>query len=407
MALSDLGRVFTVIELLKRHGQEPDILTMDTIITACSRAGNFAKAWEQLGKMQEQGLRLEQRISQTLLSCCVTHQRPAEAVELLRQMEKAGVPLKTRATEAVMRLCLTVEDLRGMEDVLAIMKSKGMTPSTELTLGLIACAAKRGNWRLTEVGCSIVVGEEAQQEAGKHLLTAYATALLFRETFQQVKHLWEAGTQLDPECLQPITDAWCFSQEVLDSAHSEVSEYAARINGDGESATADRQVLLAISNAILKGYAQRGDVERAYEVFAGLEALPLQPNQHTFCHMFEACREGRKPDSAARLFERLISEAPSFVNSTAYELLMSNLTTSNRVEDAFALLRYIKANTTRPPSHATYALLVRKLHRAGNHRAVRGLLAEMAESGQPPDVQLIRYLQKPRITPQTRTIKKE
>jgi pentatricopeptide repeat protein len=235
-----------------------DVITFNTIIRAEAQAGCWDQVRVLLAEMKEQKIASNHVTFNTLLHACVTQK--GKPWPFLEAMQAQGLRPDAITLTTVLR-SVTARDAVHVRRCLSILDAGISQPDEALFSSLLEAAARTNDRSLVSSAVEVSARYGFPQQ------NALAAMLRSSSTFAEARALWE-GLEAPTEAEYAAMVGWCCTTGDMNEAR-ELFERA-RANG---------LVGMPTYQLLVKAYAQRKELEPAWELYGQLrdrgEPLPL------------------------------------------------------------------------------------------------------------------------------------
>merc|ERR1719335_2005996 len=235
-----------------------DVVTFNTVLRAEAQAGCWDQVRALLAEMKEQKIASNHVTFNTLLHACVTQK--GKPWPFLEAMQAQGLRPDAITLTTVLR-SVTARDAVHVRRCLSILDSGISQPDEALFSSLLEAAARTNDRSLVSSAVEVSARYGFPQQ------NALAAMLRSSSTFAEARALWE-GLEAPTEAEYAAMVGWCCTTGDMNEAR-ELFERA-RANG---------LVGMPTYQLLVKAYAQRKELEPAWELYGQLrdrgEPLPL------------------------------------------------------------------------------------------------------------------------------------
>ncbi|KAK3262832.1 hypothetical protein CYMTET_28338, partial [Cymbomonas tetramitiformis] len=131
---------------MKKAGVEPNVITYSSLISACEKGGQWEKALEVFAGMKKAGVEPDVITYNSLISACEKGGQWEKALEVFAGMKKAGVEPDVITYSSLISACEKGGQWEKALEVFAGMKKAGVEPDVITYSSLISACEKGGQW---------------------------------------------------------------------------------------------------------------------------------------------------------------------------------------------------------------------------------------------------------------------
>eukprot|EP01018_Ginkgo_biloba_P036812 Gb_09741 [translate_table: standard] len=251
---------------------ERNVVSWNAIIGGCMQCGNGEEALKLFCEMQQAGMTPDQFTFASVLRVCARQLALREGKRIHSRTIKSGFERDVVLSAALLDMyakCKSVEDARQVFDE---MYEKDLVSWN----AMIAGYTQNGHWKAALVLFYQLQqgGIEADQFTFASILTACANLVALEE-----------GKQLHAYTIRK----GCESDVVLESALIDMYAKCGSIRNARHVFNNMSQRNVVAWNAMITGYTENGDGEKALTIFHQMQQLGMKPDQFTFAVLLSLC----------------------------------------------------------------------------------------------------------------------
>lgn len=260
---------------------------------------NDAMAARFMSSMQQAKIRPLEFYS-LLVNCAARSKRFDLLLSLLDDMDTLGVArtvsfyedtMKQVASQKLHRLALNVYDR---------MRADGLQPSPTMLSCLLNFAFHVGlNQQAVDFFVELSAQSTPSIRAYMTIMRVYAAMQNWPRSLATMHDMQRRGVVVDSLLLNILLGTGVAS-EALDDVEAVVNEIE-----KASPESAQPKLDIVSYNTLMKGFAQRGDVDQAFGVLARIERSGLKPNLITFNTLMDACVKANRFSAAVEVFSRM------------------------------------------------------------------------------------------------------
>ena len=145
-------RALELLSEMQEHGLEPDVISYSATISACEKGGEWRRALELFNEMRRRRPEIEPNsfIYNAMISACEKARGGAEwqcAIELLDEMTERGIEPDVISYSAAISACEKGGEWQRALELLDAIRRRGLAPNVISYSAAISACEKGGEWR--------------------------------------------------------------------------------------------------------------------------------------------------------------------------------------------------------------------------------------------------------------------
>eukprot|EP00903_Cladosiphon_okamuranus_P008706 g8340.t1 len=329
-----------LLDEMSAEGVKPNVVVLNTALSACAKCGQVARATQLLQEMQDKyGVAPEVRSFNSVIS---GHERAGkwrEALALAKEMERTGdVPPNVVTFNSVIGACKRAGRADEALAVLSMLRRKGLQPDVISFNSAIGACASKGKW-----DAALQLLELMPSEGVTPDLVTYNTALdacVKGGQWEMALSIFEELGKNEDEALRP--DLYTY-------------------------------------NTLMTVFSNAGMLPRALQLLEEAKSVGLSPDVVTYSTLIRACERSMpsQPEVALQLVNDM-EAAGVRPNNTTYVSVALSLGRSGRPLECVDLLASMREKGT-PPDAVCYQAVLRVLDRWDRAEEASVLFQEMMD----------------------------
>lgn len=328
-----LARAFSLFYGMARNGTQPNAITYNTIIAACSRSNEPDLAYEVFDEMQANGLKPDKFTYGSLIDSCAKSGQVERAFEISRMMSNRGVMKDQTIYSALLEACGRGRQLDRAFVVFEDMKRNGVWPNL-ITFSVLIdiCANAKEPERAFQIFSEI-----------KHWGYPKANVIVY--------------TALIDACSK---GGWPERAELV-------------LESMVENGVRPNEITFG---ALMEGWARQGKIDRAFKVLERMEREHnIPPNSILVGGLIDACRRSKAPSRVKDIWE-ITLRLNLHPSRAYYPALIAMALTMRDMDLACAIvlhayargyLRLVALKSENPASYALACAMVYLRHELSNN----------------------------------------
>jgi len=331
----------------------------------------LSKIDDELARAASPHTKLE--LFQSLVQCACRGGQPELVEDLLDDMESASCTRTLEFYESAMRMLAAKKCFKETLVVNERLERDGLVPSATTMSCLVSFAAELGlEDKSIYFFDRLCKQTQPSVRACMVVLRLYAKRQDWAASVVQLRTMWELGVEVD-SLLVNIVLATGVATGKVDEAEALLSVPQALRVSD-----------IISHNTILKGLAQKGNLERAFGLLETMEKRGVQPNLISYNTIIDAAVRAKKMEVAWRMYgqmRRIPGLVPDKCTCSTLVKALQQRPTSEQVESVLELVGEVHSGCSRDLGSRLYNGILYAALRMSDLRLALKVKSQIAEHG--------------------------
>lgn len=300
--------------------------------------------------------------------------------ELIADMRSAGVARTNCFYESVMKMLAGKKIYKLALEMHDELVRDGLEPAPATCSCLVSFAVEVGNQELAISFFNKLCSMQCPSiRACMTILRVHAKRGDWASSVAVLKDMQKQGLKLDTLILN-IVLATCVGAGQLTEAEALLA------GGDGSKLASLADVISY--NTVIKGYAQHGAPDKAFEALKRMSDLGLQPNNITFNTIMDAAVRGRRPADAWRILPQMRAAGlvPDKYTCSIMVKALHEGADEQRIRNGLELLKCVDSSDASKLLDALFSAVLSMNEKENNPALVREICEQMQKQGSSPSL---------------------
>ncbi|KAH7526828.1 hypothetical protein JRO89_XSUnG0048200 [Xanthoceras sorbifolium] len=328
------SKVQELLDLMRKKGCEPDLVSFNTLINARLKAGAMAPnlGIELLNEVRRSGLRPDIITYNTLISACSRESNLEEAMKVYKDLEQHNCQPDLWTYNAMISVYGRCRLSGEAEQLFKELESKGFFPDAVTYNSLLYAFAREGNVKKVKE----ISEEMVKMGFGKDEMTHNTIIHMYGKKGQH-----ELALQLYRDMKLSGRNPDVVTYTVLIDSLGKVDRISDAANVMSEMLDAGVKPTLRTYSALICGYAKAGKRVEAEETFSSMRRSGIRPDHLAYSVMLDIFLRFNETKKAIVLYREMVRDGFS-PDHPLYETMLRVLGRENKVEDIGKVVKDMK-----------------------------------------------------------------